>query len=188
MIILSVPAVLAALFISSVSAEAAGFANRPDMLDRASPPPVVHASHDVSRRQINGHSALRTASITAIKLPHRPTPVSNFRSKKASVEIAGGAGRLSPEFSPVIRRSVVIFKSWSRLGSSRYSAMTFKDQARPMAKRLAMAIPLTLRFDRPAFVPASTRTSAAIETAVPTRSAKFCMGSMAPCGAFWGAM
>jgi hypothetical protein len=187
MIILSVPAVLAALLISTVSVEAAGFANRPDMLSRASVPPVIHMSHDFSRRQINGHPDFRTASIVAMKLTRRPAPISNFQSRKINIDLAGRAGRLSPEFHPVIRRPVITFESWYSLGSRRYSAMTFKSQARPMAKRFTAAIPQIIRFDRPSLVPAPAKTSAASEPRISSSSAKFCIGSMAPCGS-WGAM
>jgi hypothetical protein len=173
MMILRVPAVVAAvLFMSSVSVEAAGFADRPDMLYGNALQQIVHVSKDRLRRQISSH----------IVFPTAPRLILNFvRIPKIHVALAMTPGRLSPEFSPAIRRPAVNFETWSRLGSGRYSAMTFKDQPGPMSKRVRMAAPRIIRFDRPAFVPTPKKTAAVRLHSSPS-SVNFCVGSMAPCG------
>jgi hypothetical protein len=112
MVIVKVPTVLAAiLFVSSVSAQAMQFADRPGLISEmvgASAACHVLRSDDCSRRQIaNGGillSALLSAPVTATKLSDRPRPISSrIRIAAAETIFETRPGRLSAEFSAVAK-------------------------------------------------------------------------------------
>jgi hypothetical protein len=105
MLIAKVPAVIAAvLFMSSVSAQAMEFADRPGMtLDVVSSLPAFHfiLNDDYSRRQINNLNILHP-TVGQIRLAERPKPISNIIPPKLTR--TDRPGRLSVEFSTVTKK------------------------------------------------------------------------------------
>ena len=108
MVIVKVPTALAAiLFVSTVSAQAMQFGDRPGLIPEmvgASAASHVLRSDDCSRRQIANRavllSAFLSAPVTAIKLSDRPRPISSrIRIAVAETMFATRPGRLSAEFS-----------------------------------------------------------------------------------------
>src|SRR5215217_3929105 len=80
MVIIKVSTALAAiLFVSSVSAQAMQFADRPGLIsEMAGASAASHAmrSDDCSRRQIANRDVLQSTPVTATKLADRPRPIS----------------------------------------------------------------------------------------------------------------
>jgi hypothetical protein len=107
MVIIKVSTALAAiLLVTSVSAQAMQFADRPGLISetvRASAASRAVRSDDRSRRQI-ARDVLLSAPVTATKLADRPRPISNrIQIAVTEVMIDTRPGRLSAEFSAVAR-------------------------------------------------------------------------------------
>jgi hypothetical protein len=125
MVIVKVPTALAAiLFVSSVSAQAMQFADRPGLISEmvgASAACHVLRSDDCSRRQIAHGGVLLSAQsgpVTATKLSDRPRPISSrIRIAVAEMIFVTRPGRLSAEFSAVARSSGMKFEYGPGLAS-----------------------------------------------------------------------
>jgi hypothetical protein len=148
MLISKVPAVFAAvLFMSSVSAQAMEFADRPGMtFDVVSSLPAIHfiLIDDYSRRQINNLNILLPLTVAQTRLAVRPKLISNVISTK--LVQSDRPGRLSAEFSTA-SKSIgikVAYRPW--IVSSRINARLVE---RP--KLVSNVIPTKLfQSDRPA--------------------------------------
>ena len=126
-------AVIAILLMSSVSANAMEFGDRPGL----SSPTVSHtvASVDRSRRQID---ALAQFKISGLKLADRRRPISNVNHKRLASLPKDGPGRLSPEFTvvsggPHIRLDVRHAVSIPRKPVTMIMGMKFEDRPGSMA-------------------------------------------------------
>jgi hypothetical protein len=178
MLIAKVSAVVAAvLFMSSVSAQAMEFADRPG-ITVANSAIEVASVRDLARRQINQPESLwgtdeRTRAIleSIFKLLAEPQ----------------GPGRLSAEFSPVVVDSGKFEHRPIMIGSrikvvTRRVGMRFEDRPGPATGRLNTLTAVTSKLlDR--IVTSSVRKSKA-PFGLHTRpsAAEFCVGSIAPCG------
>jgi hypothetical protein len=92
-------AIFAILLMSSVSAKAMEFGDRPGMAGVSLPPARnVTLSDDRMRRQIGGRTTIAAIKNAQSKLADRPRPVSNIVGKRVSSIIKDGLGRLSQEF------------------------------------------------------------------------------------------
>jgi hypothetical protein len=153
MLSVRVPAIIAALlFMSSASAHAMQFADRPGLNAGMD---IVHAisSEDRLRRQIESQSFLRFV-------------VEDFRRMPVSGE---GPGRLSAEYSaPVMSLKVATG-----------AAMRFEDRPGPLSNRFKSVAAVAVKgADHLAFRSGLPRSS---ESSNSTYN-EFCIGSMAPCG------
>ena len=114
MLIAKVPAVIAAvLFMSSVSAKAMEFADRPGPISEITSALAVRAiqSEERSHRQINNENILHSVSVEWMKLADRPRPISNFKQVwVVQAKIQNRPGRLSAEFSAVAKGSRMKFE------------------------------------------------------------------------------
>lgn len=115
MLIAKVPAVIAAvLFMSSVSAQAMEFADRPGPISET----VISAltvralqSEERPHRQINNHDMLHSVSVAWLKHDDRPRPISNLkRVWVVQMTLPNRPGRLSAEFSAVTKGSRIKFE------------------------------------------------------------------------------
>jgi len=123
MVIIKVSTALAAiLFVSSVSAQAMQFADRPGLISEmagASAASHVLRSDDCSRRQIANRGVLQSTPVTAIKILDRPRPISSrIRIAVTEVMLDTRRGRLSAEFSAVARSYGMKFEYGPGLASS----------------------------------------------------------------------
>jgi hypothetical protein len=180
MLILKVPAVIAAvLFMSSVSAQAMEFADRPGVtFDVVSAGKAIQVtqSDDCSRRQIHKLNVLLTSART--KLVGRPGTILNV------IQNSERPGRLSAEFSNVDKRSGFRFE---------YGPGELASWLKPTATAVAMKFedrpgPSTARFKTLAAVSGDSHilTSSLAKPKPPVgvhvRPSAFCVGSIAPCG------
>lgn len=131
MLMVKVPAVLAAvLFMASVSAQAMEFADRPGIAVASSLPAIQVASvGDLARRQIHQPKSLLGTDEKTMAI------VNSILARLAEPE---GPGRLSAEFSAVVKPSGVKFEfgpgelaSWLKPTATTV-AMKFEDRRRPI--------------------------------------------------------
>ncbi len=192
MLILRVPAVMAVvLFMSSVSAQAMEFADRPGPISGAfsSPSPVhVMPSEDRLRRQINSHIALRPVPLISTKVADRPNPISNVISTKFS-HFEDGRGRLSAEFSAVSEGSGIRFEHWPWVISNPIkpiassTAMRFENRPGPISNRFKTWVAGSNKVvDRPGFTSSVAKATTPFGLHVRPGAVEFCVGSIAPCG------
>jgi hypothetical protein len=145
MLMVKVPAVVAGiLFMSSVSAQAMEFADRPGIaVDVARSVPATRPifSDDYSRRQINLHDILLLGPVAGQKLGDRPRPISLVRIRVTRGMSENRPGRLSAEFSAVVKPSGVKFEfgpgelaSWLKPTATAV-AVNFEDRRRPISAR-----------------------------------------------------
>jgi hypothetical protein len=113
MLISRVQMVLAAvLLMSSASAEAMEFADRPGvMLGLSSAPSSAVSSQDRLRRQIDRHIALERRVVPMNRLADRPRPVTNLIRGPVVSVFNDRPGRLSAEFSATAVTSGIELKS-----------------------------------------------------------------------------
>src|SRR5215216_2109407 len=113
MLIAKVPAVIAAvLFMSSVSAKAMEFADRPGPISEITSALAVRAiqSEERSHRQINNQNILHSVSVEWMKFADRPRPISNLKRVWVQRTSQTKPGRLSAEFSAVAKSSRMGFE------------------------------------------------------------------------------
>jgi len=172
MLLVKVPAVAAVvLFLSSVSAQAMEFADRPGLMSAMiSSPAATRAllSDDCTRRQINNRSVLLPASVTWTKLADRPHSISTPIRMPAAEAIL--PGRLSAEFSAVAKGPGIKFE---------YGPGVASGWLKPTAAYIAGG---SKTGDPDDFTSSVTKTT--IPSGIEHRegSAQSCIGSMAPCG------
>jgi hypothetical protein len=185
MLIAKVPAAIAAtLFLSSFSAQAMEFADRPgitfDAVSSLSMP-----TDDYSRRQIDKLNIFLPVPVAETKLIERPKPISNvIPTKLSQSEIR--PGRLSAEFSAVAETSAMRFEYGPGLASS---------WLKPTATHIGMKVdyhpgPIANLFPTLAAVNITdhghtsslTKTIPLSEIQPAESSGGSCVGSMAPCG------
>jgi hypothetical protein len=162
MLIVKVPTALAAiLFISSVSAQAMQFADRPSLISEvvnSSTATRALPSDDRSRRQINNRTVLLSVPVTGTELADRPSPISN------RIRFEYGPGMASSWLNPMAPRA----------------AITFELRPGPISNRFKASADGSIK--------AGDFTSSMTKTTVPSgirpghAIAHFCIGSMAPCG------
>ena len=164
-----VSAVMAAvLFMSSVSAQAMEFADRPGM-------PIVQSmakprvTSDLARRQINQPKSLLGTDEGSMAI---------LNSIFARLAEPDGPGRLSAEFSPVVVNSGNFEHRPIMIGSGmkdtiRRAAMRFEDRPRPAvtSKLVDQIVTSSVR-----------RSKAPFGLHIRPSTAEFCVGSFAPCG------
>lgn len=159
MVIVKASTALAAiLFISSVSAKAMEFADRPGSISGVvSSSKAARASDDCLRRQLNSLNVL-SAPVTGTKLADRPSPIS------PRIRFEYGPGAASSWLKPVAARAAITFELRPGPISNRFTASAARGiKAGDFTSSLTKAtIPSAIR-------PGQT-------------SAQFCIGSMAPCG------
>jgi hypothetical protein len=190
MSIAKAPAVFAAvLFMSSVSAQAMEFANRPAPISETfASAPTVRAVHSDERlrRPINNHNILHPVSVEWMKLTGRPRPIANFqRVWVVQMTFQNRPGRLSAEFSAVARGFRIKFEygpgelsSWLK-PTANPIAMTFDYHPGPIRNLFPPLAAENIKFADRGFTSSLTKTN----TPEPGKgSAGFCVGSMAPCG------
>jgi hypothetical protein len=192
MLILRVPAVIAAvLFMSSVSAQALEFVDRPGPISGVfNAPSAVRAipSGDHSRRQINDAVLFLPATVAETKLADRPRPVSLVRIRVASMIFGKGPGRLSAEFSAVSRDASIRFEHRPAMVTQHFKptvtiATRFGNRPDAMLNRFKASAAVSFKFeDRPGFASSPEKTTTPIEFHAQPSSVEFCIGSIAPCG------
>lgn len=191
MLIVKVPAVVAVvLFLSSVSAQAMEFADRPGLNSAMiSSPAAIRAllTGDCSRRQINNRNVLLPPSVTWTKLADRPSSIAN--RTQIPVAQAIRPGRLSAEFSSVARKPGIKFEYGPGLASgwlkpsATHIAMKFEHRPGPISNRFITSAAGSIRVgDRDDFTSSLTKTTILPGIERREGSAQFCIGSMAPCG------
>jgi hypothetical protein len=183
MSIVKVPAVIAALlFLSSASAQAMEFADRPGLA-----PKIINSlsaipgtqTDDYSRRQINNHNVLLADTAPLAKLADRPGPVSNLIRTNLS-QSEDRPGRLSAEFSGVSVGSGIKFEHRPWMVSSRSKAITtraamrFEDRPGPMSNRFTA--------DHRGFTSSLAKTKTPFGLHVRPGAVEFCVGRIVPCG------
>lgn len=186
-----VSAVIAAvLLMSSVSAQAMEFADRPEPISEAfNSPAAVRAipSDDHSRRQINNPVVLLPVIVAETKLTDRPRPVSNVIPIKVSH--SDRPGRLSAEFTKVARGSGIRFEygpgvvaSWLQPATAS-TALKFENRPGPVSNHFNISVAASIKFaDRDLFTSSLPKSIAPYEIHARSGSLEFCVGSMAPCG------
>jgi hypothetical protein len=139
MLIVKVPTALAVmLFISSVSAQAMQFADRPGLITKMvslSAATRALPSDDCSRRQITNGDVFLPAPVTGKKLADRPRPMSTrIRIAAAEIMFETRPGRLSAEFSAVAKSHGMKFEygpgmasGWLKSAAAR-TAMRFEHR------------------------------------------------------------
>jgi hypothetical protein len=193
MLKLRVSAVIGAVFfMSSVSAQAMEFADRPGSTPgvfnslRATP---AMPSDDRSRRQINNHIVLMPVAAAGMKLADRPSPVSLVRIQIARMMVEERPGRLSPEFSTVPFGSGIRFEygpglvsSWLKVNATPV-AMKFENRPGPISNRFKALAAVSTKFeDHPSFTFSLSETTTPFE--IHTGPGSVCAGSAAPCVPF----
>ena len=122
MLILKVPAFIAAvLFMSSVSAQAMEFADRPGPISGALKSPSIVCAMPIEDRlcrRVNNHFILRATTATEKKLAARLRPVSHLIRIQVAQMMFERPGRLSAEFSAVARGSGIRFEYGPGVASS----------------------------------------------------------------------
>jgi hypothetical protein len=191
MLIVKVPAVVAVvLFLSSVSAQAMEFADRPGLNSaRISSPAAIRAllTDDCSRRQINNRNVLLPPPVTWTKLADRPSSISN----RIQIPVAQAIrpGRLSAEFSTIARGPGIKFEygpgvasGWLKPTATR-TAMKFEHRPGPISHRFITSAAGSIKVrDRDDFTSSLTKTTVLPRIERREGSAQSCIGSMAPCG------
>jgi hypothetical protein len=134
-----VPTALAVmLVISSVSAQAMQFSDRPGLIsERVSSSAATRTlpSDDCLRRQITNRHVLLSNPVTGTKLADRPRPISNrIRIAAAEMMFETRPGRLSAEFSAVAKGPRMRFEygpgmaaSWLKAAAAR-TAISFEHR------------------------------------------------------------
>ncbi len=144
MLIAKVSAVVAAvLFMSSVSAQAMEFADRPGITVTSSLPAIQVASvGDLARRQIHQPKSLLGTDEKTMAI------VNSILARLAQPE---GPGRLSAEFSAVVKPSGVTFEfgpgelaSWLKPTATAV-AMNFKDRRRPITSEVKTLTTISIK-------------------------------------------
>jgi hypothetical protein len=192
MLKLKVPAVIAAMFfMSSVSAQAMEFADRPGPISAVlSSPSIVRAmpSADRSRRQIDNHVVLMPGTVTGMKLTDRLRPISSLiQARVAHVMFEDRPGRLSAEFSAVSSGSGIRFEHRPGVASNRFkpiatpTAMKFENRPGSISNRFKASIVSSKSEDRPGFTASLSKTTTPLEVHTRLSSGEFCVGSAAPC-------
>ncbi len=130
-----VPTALAVmLFISSVSAQAMQFADRPGLIsERVSSSAATRAlpSDDCLRRQITNRHVLLSHPVTGTKLADRPRPISNrIRIAAAEMMFEARPGRLSAEFSAIAKSSGMRFEYGPGIASAWLNAAAARTAIR----------------------------------------------------------
>ena len=193
MLIAKVPAVIAAvLFMSSASAQAMEFADRPgpnsETFDSALAVRAMQ-SEERSNRQLNNHNILHPVSVEWMKLADRPRPISNLkRVWVVQTKLQNRSGRLSAEFSTVVKGTHIRFEygpgevsSWLTPTTTPI-AMKFDHHPGPIGNLFPPSGAENIKIADRSF------TSSLRTTRIPTEiwprngSARLCVGSMAPCG------
>jgi hypothetical protein len=192
MLIAKVPAAIAAvLFMSSVSAQAMEFADRPGPLSESFASALtVRAlqSEERSRRQINDHNILQPASVAWIKLD-RPRPISNLkRVWVVQMTFQNRPGRLSAEFSAVAKGSRIKFEygpgevtSWLK-PTARPIAMKFDHHQGLIGNLFPALVAVNIKFADRGITSSLTKINISSEIEPGKDSPGSCAGSMAPCG------
>jgi hypothetical protein len=192
MLIAKVPAVIAAvLFMSSVSAKAMEFADRPGPISEITSALAVRAiqSEERSHRQINNENILHSVSVEWMKLADRPRPISNLRQVwVVQRTFQTKPGRLSAEFSAVAKSSRTKFEygpgevsSWLKPTVTAI-AMNFGHHHGPIGNLFPPSGAENIKFADRSFTSSLRATRIPSEIWPRNGSARLCVGSMAPCG------
>ncbi|MGH6875297.1 MAG: hypothetical protein ACREDW_09785 [Aestuariivirgaceae bacterium] len=158
MLILKVPAFIAAvLFLSSVSAGAMEFADRPGMMSGSSTPQAIRdrPTDDRLRRQINSLLIPQPVQAAERKPSDRPRPVSLVPIRFSFAKFGDRPGRLSAEFSAV---SNISFEHGAGVAGSDFRpipapiAMKFENRPGPISNRFGTLAAVSIKFaDRRGF-------------------------------------
>jgi hypothetical protein len=193
MLKLKVPAIIAAMFfMSSVSAQAMEFADRPGPISEAfNSPSTVRALpiEDRSRRQIDNHVVLLPITKPGTKLTDRPRPISNIIPiRVVHIMLGDRPGRLSAEFSAVSRNSGIRFAG---VVSNRFkpiatpTAMKFENRPGSISNRFKALAGVGIKFeDHPDFTSSLSKTTTPFEIHTRPGSMEYCAGSVEPCVSF----
>lgn len=192
MLIAKVSAVAAAvLFMSSVSAQAMEFADRPGPISETFVSALtVRAiqSEERLRRQINHHNIFLSVSGAWIKLGDRPRAISNVRRVWVQTTFQNRPGRLSVEFSAVAKSSRIKFEygpgevsGWLKPNTA-HVAMKIADHPGPIGTLFPPLGTENIQLADSTFT--SSILKIIIRPGMRPRPASvgFCVGSMAPCG------
>jgi hypothetical protein len=192
MSMLRVPAIIAGvLFMSSFSADAMEFADRPGMTSGLSAPLAIRAMSmsDCLRRQIDGPVILLPVQAAARKLSDRPRPVSLVPIRLSATMLRDRPGRMSAEFSAISIGSDVGREDRAAVQSSHLrlipapTAMTFENRPGPISNRFKTLAAASIEYaDRRGFTSSLARTDTPPGIQAQTGSLEFCLGSIAPCG------
>jgi hypothetical protein len=188
MLIVKVPAAVAAVLFMSVSAQAMEFAKPAPVSETFAWAPTVRAvqSDERLRRQINTHNIVHPVSVEWMKLD-RPRPISNLkRVWTVQRTVQNRPGRLSAEFSALARSSRIKFE----YGPGEISgwlkppriAMKFAHRPGPIGNLFPPMADVDVTLADRAFT--SSIVKVIIRPGMRPRpsSAGICIGSMAPCG------
>jgi hypothetical protein len=188
-----VPAVIAAvLFMSSASAQAMEFADRPGPISKTFASALaVRAmqSEERSHRQINNHNILHPVSVEWMKLADRPRPIYNLRQVwVVKRTFQTGPGRLSDEFSAVTKSSRMKFEygpgevsSWLKPTVTPI-AMKVGHHPGPIGNLFPPLVAENIEFADRGFTSSLTKYNIPTELDPSKGSVESCIGSMAPCG------
>jgi len=192
MLIAKVPAVVAAvLFMSSLSAQAMEFADRPRPISEAFTSTLtVRAmqSEERSNRQLNKHNLIHPVSVEWMKLADRPRPISNLkRVWVIQTKFQNKPGRLSAEFSAVARDYSMNFEygpgelsSWLKPTETRITLKGSHHRG-PIGNLFPPLAAEDIKFADRGFTSSITKPITRLETQPRQTSGQFCVGSMAPC-------
>jgi hypothetical protein len=186
MLIAKVPAVISAiLFMSSVSAQAMEFVDRPG------PALAVRALHSEERShpQINDHDILHPVSIEWMKLVDRPRPISNLkRVWVVQMKFQNRPGRLSAEFSAVAESFRMKFEygpgevsSWLKATETRI-VLKASHHRGPIGNLFPPLAAEDIKFGDRGFTSSLAKINISSEMEFGKGSTESCIGSMAPCG------
>jgi len=189
MLIVKVPAAVAAVLFMSVSAQAMEFAKRPAPVSETFAwAPTVRSVHgdERLRRQINTQNIFHPVSVEWMKLD-RPRPISNLkRVWTVQRTVQNRPGRLSAEFSALASSSRIRFEygpgeisGW--LKPTRI-AMKFADRPGPIANLFSPLADVDVTLADRAFTSSIVKVIIRPGMRARPSSAGICVGSMAPCG------
>jgi hypothetical protein len=190
MLIVKVPAVVAAVLFMSVSAHAMEFANRPGSISETFTTALtVRAMQNEERlrSQISNHTILMPVSVAWMKLADRPRPISNpTRVWVVKMTLQNRSGRLSDEFSAAAISSRIKFEygpdevsSWFKLAAS---TMGFDHHQSPIGNLFPPLADEDITFADRGFTSSLPKTNIPSEIWSRNGSARLCVGGMAPCG------
>jgi|SRR5215207_480823 len=190
MLIVKVPAVVAAVLFMSVSAHAMEFANRLGTISETFTTALnVRAMQSKERphRQITNHTILMPVSVAWIKLADRPKPISK-RIWVVKMTLQNSPGRLSDEFSAAARSSRIKFEygpgevsSWFKLAATPV-IMGFDHHLSPIGNLFPPLAFEDITFADRGLTSSLTKANIPSEIWPRNGSARLCVGSMAPCG------
>jgi hypothetical protein len=184
MLIAKVPAVVAAvLFMSSVSAQAMEFADRPLLIWKTSTTALTVRAMQTEeglRRKVNNHDVILPVSSTWMKLGNPPRPISNLnRVWVEQLTFQNRPGRLSAEFSVVAKS----FRMRFEYGPGETSSW-LNSNATPIVMKFAHHLGQIGNLFPPLAAENIKFADHGFTSSLPKIEgpAGFCVGSMAPCG------